>query len=112
MSFNEIFGHEKQIAILKSVIEHDRISHAYLFYGMAGVGKYTTACLFARALNCREKGTDACDRCPSCLKTIHGNHPDVITIEADGQFIRIKDIRDLQERMSFKPFDGGRRVII
>lgn len=112
MSFNEIFGHEKQIAILKSVIENNRIPHAYLFYGMPGVGKHTTAGHFARALNCRQKGTDACDRCPSCLKAIHGNHPDIITVKADGQFIRIKDIRDLQERMTFKPFGGGRRIIL
>ena len=52
MTFGEIYGHGKQIAILKSAMAKDRIAHAYLFYGMEGIGKRTTAAVFARALNC------------------------------------------------------------
>jgi hypothetical protein len=39
MTFGEIYGHGKQIAILKSAMAKDRIAHAYLFYGMEGIGK-------------------------------------------------------------------------
>ena len=49
MRFEEIYGHEKPIAILKSAMAKDRIAHAYLFYGMDGIGKKTAASVFARA---------------------------------------------------------------
>ncbi len=111
MTFGEIYGHGKQIAILKSAMVKDRIAHAYLFYGMEGIGKRTTAAVFARALNC---GTDAppCDTCPSCLKAEHKNHPNIVTIAAEGQFIKIAAIKELQEQMTFRPSEGRRVFII
>jgi DNA polymerase III subunit delta' len=112
MSFAKVFGHQKQIAILKSSLERDRVPHAYLFFGMPGIGKRTTAEIFARALNCERGIADACDECPSCRKMEHGNHPDVFFVRADGQFIRIKDIRNMQEQTRFRPFAGGRRIFI
>jgi DNA polymerase-3 subunit delta' len=110
MSFDAIFGHQKQIAILKRSLETSRVSHAYLFYGMPGIGKRTTAEVFAKAINCTKGLSDACGECPSCRKMEHGNHPDVLVVRADGQFIRIKDIRNLHEQMRFRPFAGGRRI--
>jgi len=114
MSFKDIYGHEKQISVLQASIARDRIPHAYLFYGMKGIGKRTVAEVFAKALNCKSRGDspDACDRCSSCLKIDRRNHPDVITIKAEGQFIRVNEIRELQEQMKFKPFEGGKRVFI
>jgi DNA polymerase-3 subunit delta' len=114
MSFKDIYGHEKQISILQNAAARDRIPHAYLFYGMEGIGKRTVAEVFAKALNCESgrDSLDACDTCASCLKIDHGNHPDVITIKAEGQFIRVKDIRELQEQMKFRPFEGGKRIFI
>jgi DNA polymerase III subunit delta' len=111
MTFEEIYGHEKQIAILKSAMAKDRIAHAYLFYGMEGIGKRTTAGVFARALNC---GTEdpPCDACPSCRKAEHKNHPDIVTIAAEGQFIKIGAVKALQEQMTFRPSEGKRRIFI
>ncbi|MDI6776042.1 MAG: DNA polymerase III subunit delta' [Syntrophales bacterium] len=114
MSFKDIYGHDKQIGILQAAVARSRVPHAYLFYGMKGIGKRTTAVVFAKALNCREGGDvfDACDKCSSCRKTDHRNHPDVTIIEAEGQFIRIREIRDIQNQMKFKPFEGGKRIFI
>jgi DNA polymerase-3 subunit delta' len=112
MAFSDIFGHEKQIQVLRQAIKSNRIPHAYLFYGMAGVGKRSTAMVFAKAVNCRVGGGDACDRCSSCMKADHGNHPDLKIIEPSGQSIRIQDIRDIQHQIAFRPLDGGRRVLI
>jgi DNA polymerase-3 subunit delta' len=112
MSFGDICGQQQQIAFLRNAMARERVSHAYLFYGMGGVGKRSTALVFARALNCREVAHDACDRCPSCRKGLHGNHPDVITLEPAGQFIRIQEVRDLQNQMRFRPLEGGKRVFI
>lgn len=112
MSFKDIYGHEKQISVLQTSVARDRIPHAYLFYGMEGVGKRTVAEVFAKALNCRSNSIDACDECPSCVKIDRGNHPDVVMIRAEGQFIKVKEIRDLQEQMKFRPFEGRKRIFI
>jgi DNA polymerase III subunit delta' len=111
MTFGEIYGHGKQIAILKSAMAKDRIAHAYLFYGMEGIGKRTTAAVFARALNCGAEDPP-CDACPSCRKAEHKNHPDIVTIAAEGQFIKIGAVKELQARMTFRPSEGRRRVFI
>ena len=114
MSYKDICGHEKQISVLQTAVAKDRIPHAYLFYGMEGIGKRTVAEVFAKALNCKNgrDSLDACDACASCLKIDRGNYPDVITIKAEGQFIRVKEIRELQEQMKFRPFEGGKRIFI
>lgn len=114
MSFKDVYGHEKQIRVLQTAMARDRIPHAYLFYGPEGVGKGTVAGVFAKALNCKKRGDslDACDACPSCLKIDHGNHSDVMTISPQGQFIKIREIRELQEQMKFSPFEGGKRIVI
>lgn len=114
MSFKDVYGHEKQIRVLQTSMSRDRIPHAYLFYGAEGIGKRTVAEVFAKALNCAsgKDSLDACGACPSCLKIDHGNHPDVITIKAQGQFIRIQEIRELQEQMKFSPLEGEKRIFI
>lgn len=110
MRFAEIYGHEKPIAILKSAMAKDRIAHAYLFYGMDGIGKKNTASVFARALNCGGE-EPPCDDCASCRKAEHNNHPNIVTVRAEGQFIKIGAVKEIQARMTFRPSEG-RRVFI
>jgi DNA polymerase-3 subunit delta' len=110
LKFQEIYGHKKPIAILKRAMAKNRIAHAYLFYGTEGIGKRTIASVFARALNCT--GEDPpCDRCPSCLKAEHKNHPNIISIQAEGQFIKIDAIKEISAKMAFRP-ENGKRVFI
>ena len=112
MSFANLYGQNGPIDVLKRAVEKRRVPHAFLFYGAEGVGKRTTALVLAKALNCEAGGADACDACPSCRKIDGGNHPDLIVIEPDGQFIKVADIKELQERMRFRPLEGARRVVI
>jgi len=114
MSFKDIYGHEKQIAVLQASMAKGRVAQAYFFYGMKGIGKRTTAFVFAKALNCRHASEtlDACDTCPSCLKADHVNHPNIVNIEAKGPFIQRQAITELQDHMKFRPAEGGKRVII
>jgi DNA polymerase-3 subunit delta' len=112
MSFNDIFGHSKPIGILQNAMRQDRLAHAYLFHGMDGIGKRKVALTFAKALNCRQESFDACDSCISCIKTDHKNHPDIEMIEAEGQYIRINAVKDIQERMKFSPMEGRKRIVI
>lgn len=112
MSFSDIYGQDKQIAVLKNAMERGRVPHAYLFHGTRGVGKRKTAKVFAKALNCSKQNLDSCDGCISCMKIDHGNHPDVITIVPERNVIKIDAIKDLRRQMKFRPFEGGRRVFI
>jgi len=112
MSFVSIYGQEGPIAVLKSALVKKRVPHAFLFYGAEGIGKRTTALVFAKALNCEAGGADACDACTSCRKIDSGNHPDILIIRPEGQFIKVADIKELQERMRFQPLEGARRVVI
>jgi DNA polymerase-3 subunit delta' len=112
MSFANIYGQEKQIELLMRSIETERVSHAYLFYGMQGIGKKTSAIAFAKVLNCKKETRDSCDSCTACIKIDHGVHPDVMTIEPEGLFIKIKNIRELQNQIKFRPFEGKKRVFI
>ena len=114
MSFRNVFGHEKQIEMLQKNLSQGRISHAYLFSGIPAVGKRTLALEFAKAVNCQKADTllDACGQCISCRKIEHGSHPDYFSVEADGQFIRIDAVRQIQEQMKFKPLEAKYRIFI
>lgn len=112
MSFKNICGQDKQIVILQRAVQTERVAHAYLFYGMEGIGKTTSARVFAKILNCKEGGIDSCGECSSCVKIDHDTHPDVITVEPKGAFIKIEDIRNVHGQSQFRPFEGRKRVFI
>lgn len=114
MSFFDIYGHEKQVAILRQAIVQNRLGHSYLFSGIDGVGKKTLALELAKALNCEKAGeiNDSCEKCPVCLKIKRRTHPDVFLIEAEGQFIRVAAIREIQAQMTFRPMEGKKRVYV
>ena len=114
MSFLDIYGHEKQKAILKQALAQNRVGHSYLFSGIEAAGKKTLAMEFAKVVNCEKSDeiNDSCGKCPACLKIDRNNHPDIFAIEAEGQFIRINAIREIQELMTFKPMEGKRRVFV
>ncbi|MBI5099887.1 MAG: DNA polymerase III subunit delta' [Nitrospirae bacterium] len=57
---------------------------------------------------------DSCDQCPSCTKIDKGNHPDVFVIgpEGDGGQIKVSVIRELEEALSYKPFEGTYKIAV
>jgi DNA polymerase-3 subunit delta' len=113
MGFSEIIGQDRVIRLLRQALQHGRLPHALLFAGLDGVGKRRTALALARILNCESASAgDSCDRCLSCRKMASGNHPDLLVVEREGQFIRIDRIRDLQRRLRFRPLEGRNRVIL
>jgi DNA polymerase-3 subunit delta' len=114
MSFYDIYGHEKKIEIIRNALAQKRVGHAYLFSGIPAVGKKTLAREFVKAFNCEKEDSlhDSCGECSSCRKIRRGSHPDVFFVEAQGQYIRIDDIREMQERAKCKPLEARRRVFI
>jgi DNA polymerase-3 subunit delta' len=114
MSFSNIYGHEKKIEILQKTLAQNRTGHAYLFSGISAIGKKTLAVEFIKAINCEKPDSlgDSCGECASCRKIQHACHPDIFFVEADGQFIRIASIRQIQERTKCKPLEARRRAFI
>ncbi|MFO7570419.1 MAG: DNA polymerase III subunit delta' [Smithellaceae bacterium] len=114
MSFATIYGHHRQISMLERSIAQQRVGHAYLFSGLEGIGKKTLALAFAQTLNCENpvEHKDACGQCPPCRKLLSGNHPDVHQVSTERQFLRIDDVRQIQNQMTFKPLDGRLRIVI
>lgn len=100
--------------MLQRSIAQGRIGHAYLFGGLAGIGKKTLALAFAQTLNCERSGEtkDACGQCPPCRKMLSGSHPDVLQVSTERQFLRIDDVREIQNQMTFRPLDGRLRIVI
>lgn len=111
--FSEIIGQDKAKEILKRTVGRDRMSHAYLFRGVVGIGKKTTAQAFAALINCLAPvNHEACGKCGSCRKLYAGSHPDFMVIEPDGIAIKINQIRALKHALIFPPFEALYRVVL
>ena len=112
MSFEEIKGQPRAIKILQKEIATSSLSGAYLFVGPTGVGKTLTALTFTKALNCKIGQLDSCNRCSSCRKIDHLNHPDVRVITPEEGSIKIEQIRDLKREAGYKLFEGKKKIWI
>ncbi|HBM79420.1 MAG: DNA polymerase III subunit delta' [Clostridiales bacterium] len=112
MVFEDIVGQNNIIKYLKNTIANKRVFHAYLFCGPDGIGKSIVASVFARTLNCANKGLNPCGTCPSCIKARDGNHPDITDLRPASKSISVNDIRELQINMQKKPYEDGVKVYI
>lgn len=110
MSFRDIIGNKKSIAILQKIVASGRIAHAYLFTGPEGTGRKKSAQAFIEALFCGS--VDGCGSCPSCRKLAAGNHPDLHILQPDGQFIKIDQVRALQKELAYRPYEAPRKACI
>ena len=112
--FEKIIGHETITSHLAKEIAADEISHAYLFSGMAGIGKMKTAREFAKAILCLNAAQKPCGVCSVCLQITHDNHPDVKVIapKAGEASIKISQVREMISELSVKPYSGNWRIVI
>ncbi len=111
-SFSDIIGQQAIVRTLQNAIEQTRIHHAYLFSGVRGVGKTTTARIFAKALNCQNgPKPEPCNECTICSEITEGIDLDVREIDA-ATYSKAEDVRDLRELMQFQPVRDRRRVFI
>lgn len=111
--FSQILGQEKATGFLKKVIKSNKLPHAYLFTGIEGVGKKTTALALAMAVNCKSPvDGDGCGTCITCRQIKSGNFPDYYFIEPDGQNIKIEQIREFNRSVNYKPVSGKYRITV
>src|SRR5687768_6476988 len=111
-SFDELIGQKTVSQGLANAINTNRVGHAYLFTGARGVGKTSTARIFAKALNCEQGPTTSpCGQCDSCQGIEAGDDMDVI--EMDGASNRqIDDIREIRERVTARPARARFKIYI
>lgn len=111
-NFDELIGQDTIAQTLSLALNSNRLSHAYLFSGLRGSGKTSTARIFAKALICEEgMSHHPCGVCSNCTMAIEGRHMDII--EMDGASSRkIDDIRDLVEQTKYKPAVARFKIFI
>jgi DNA polymerase III subunit delta' len=114
MLLSDISGQDAAVAVLRNALARDRLAHAYLFIGPAGVGKKQTALALAHAVQCRESNKNGCGACIGCIQVAAGTHPDltVVSPEAGKQSIAIGQVRDLQRLLYLRPVQGKKKIAI
>ena len=109
MSFEQIIGNENNKKILTNI---ENPSHAYLFIGPEGIGKFLFAKEFAKKLLCEKQEESPCEECKSCMQFNSNNHTDFNVIEPEENSIKIEQIRPIIEKVLEKPIVSKRKIYI
>jgi len=113
-TFDELIGQEAVATTLKNAIQSGRIHHGHLFCGTRGVGKTSTARIFARSLNClsvEAPTIDPCRQCESCVAISEGQDIDVIEIDAASN-TGVDNIRELRSNANYRPARSRFKIYI
>ena len=111
-SFDKLVGQETITNTLSLALSQNRLSHAYLFSGLRGSGKTSTARIFAKALACDNGPTPTpCEICENCKMANENRHIDIIEMDAASSR-KIDDIRELIEHTKYKPSIAKYKIFI
>jgi DNA polymerase-3 subunit gamma/tau len=112
MDFESVLGQKHITETIKRQIMKDSVAHAYLFNGIRGTGKTSTAKIFSRAVNCLDpQDGNPCNKCEICVSTLKETNMDVVEMDAASNN-SVEDIRDLREKVKFLPSKSKYKVYI
>ena len=112
--FQSLIGQDVLVKTLTTAINTGRIAHAYIFTGIRGTGKTSTARILAKALNCLsgDKATSSpCGECENCRAIASGQHIDVMEIDA-ASHTGVDNMRDILDAAQYRPTNGRYKVYI
>lgn len=110
--------HIKQWQQLLSAYEQKKLSHAFIFHGLAGLGKFEFAMQFANFLLCVDSNKNAanacCQTCKSCRLFQGNNHPDfqLVTVEEEASVIKLEQIKEIVAKNNYTSQYQGYRVVL
>ena len=112
-SFGTLIGQDNIAQTLKNSILRGQLAHAYLFCGPRGVGKTTTARIFAKMINCSSPSEDMepCGTCESCLSFAEGRSYCIHELDAASNN-GVEDIKTLMDQVRIPPQVGRYSVYI
>ena len=112
-SFETLLGQDNIARTLSNSIKRGQLAHAYLFCGPRGVGKTTTARIFAKMINCAHPGPDMepCGECESCVSFQEGRSYCIHELDAASNN-GVDDIKALIEKVQVPPQVGKYSVYI
>lgn len=111
-TFDELVGQEHVAKTLGNAIASNRVAHAFLFTGVRGVGKTSSARLLAKSLNCeRGASISPCNECAICRDITNGRDIDVLEIDGASNN-SVEDVRRLQETLPYRPQRARLKVVI
>src|SRR6056300_275957 len=112
-TFDDLIGQEVVAETITNSIKADKIPNAYLFTGIRGIGKTTTARIVAKALNCLNGIENLCkkDLCDNCKSIADSSHIDVLEMDAASK-TGVDDVRDLIEFSRYGPTSAKYKIFI
>ncbi len=112
-TFDDLIGQEVVAETITNSIKADKIPNAYLFTGIRGIGKTTTARIVAKALNCSNGIDNLCKEnfCENCKSISESSHIDVLEMDAASK-TGIDDVRDLIEFSRYGPTSAKYKIFI
>ena len=112
-TFNDLIGQEVVSETIINSIKANKVPNAYLFTGIRGIGKTTTARIVAKSLNCLKGIENLCqeDLCENCEAITNSNHIDVLEMDAASK-TGVDDVRDLIEFSRYGPTSSKYKIFI
>jgi DNA polymerase-3 subunit gamma/tau len=116
-NLDDLIGQEVMTQFIRTCLEENKVPHAFLFHGIRGIGKTTTARILARCLGCVGNGdslrptSSPCGTCRSCIAIDNDNHMDVMEFDAASR-TGVDDIREIVESTQYVPVLGKSKIFI
>jgi len=112
-TFNDLIGQDIVAETISNSIKVNKVPNAYLFTGIRGIGKTTTARIVAKSLNCLNGIDNLCkkDFCENCTAISNSNHIDVLEMDAASK-TGVDDVRDLIEFSRYGPTTAKYKIFI